>query len=146
MPSLRPVALLLLVLLPTACDGLSAENSGPRIPDTCVVKADEPHKSTTSRFEEIVGKGWFNCSMALQDAELEVEVHRRSGGDWQVYARTDRDWQSPTVRKKYLLSAPGPCSTGTFRTAARLSIHDRDGVYSRSQWYFSKVRSDPCKE
>jgi hypothetical protein len=140
----HPVALLLLMLVLTACDGLSVESGGPQLPNTCLVTPDEPHKSVTSRENEIVGKGWFICSVALQDATLDVQLERRSGDGWDLVARLDKEFTTVPVRRKGLLPVPTACKNGTFRTAARLASHDTQGVYNQSHWYYSKQRTDPC--
>ena len=144
MRSLRPVALLLLVFFLAGCEGLSVENGGPRLDNTCLVKADEPHRSTTSRHQEIVGKGWFTCSVPLQDGTLVVELQRRSGGDWEPAEMRDLEVKPVPARKKSLLPVPTPCTDGTFRTAARLSAHDANGAFAQSPWYYSRSRTDPC--
>ena len=144
MPPPRPVAPLLLVLLLSACEGLSVENGGPHLDKTCVVKADEPHRSTTSRRQEIVGKGWFTCSVPLQDGTLVVELQRRSGDGWETVEVRDQEVKPVPLRKKSLLPVPTPCTDGTFRTATRLSAHDVNGAFAQSPWYYSKSRIDPC--
>ena len=148
MRSPRPVALLLLVLLLSACDGLSVDEGGPQTPNTCVIKADEPHLSSTARrrgYDSMIVKDWFICSTALQDGTLELEVQRRIGDDWELFsARPPQTFEPVPVRIRKESVHEVSCAEGTFRTRTRLSTHDQDGTPRESQWFFSRLRTDPC--
>ena len=147
MPSLRPVALLLLVLLPTACDGLSVESDGPQLPNTCVPTADRPHKSKTAAikgYDSIVVKAWFNCSVALQDATLTAEIQRREGATWTYVDSNPEDFRPVQRRHKYESIIEISCVEGSYRGRTRMSAHDSAGTLRESSWYASDVVTDPC--
>jgi hypothetical protein len=138
----------LIVPAVAACEPGLKDGSGPRVPRTCVLKADNPHYSTTAHrrgLEEIVGKGRFSCSVRLQDATLSVELQRLDYGDWDREAGQSLDVQPVQPRRTYVQPVAIGCRGGRFRTRVRLSAHDQHGEYSRSQWYYSSAVTDPCK-
>lgn len=146
----RSVALLLLVAFLPACDGFDVESGGPRIPNTCVVKADEPHLSSTARrkgYRSMVAKAWFSCSTPLRDATLNLEIQERQGGGWiDVDRARPLDVRSVKLKKKYESALEIACARGTFRARAQLSGHGEDGTPAKSAWLVSRARTDPCGE
>ena len=144
----RAVTVLLVVLPVLAgCEADLGDGSGPRIPNTCVVKADNPHFSTTGGHQglrQIVGKGWFICSTSLEDAVLTVDLQRLVSGDWEHEAGATLTKQPVAAKRKYVQPVIIGCRDGRFRVRVRLSAHDRAGQHSRSPWYYSKSVTDPC--
>lgn len=110
----RPGAMSLLVALLPACENVSLDPAGPSIPDSCIVKADNPHQSEPSRRvgrRTIIGKGWFRCSTALQDAEIRVEVQvARADGAWRHRVGPGDGHRPVRAKKKYMtpVEIPAP--------------------------------------
>ena len=131
-------------------DGLPGgfdSGSGPKIANACVIKADNPHLSKTAERQsrrDIVSKGWFNCSTGLQDATLRVEIQQQKNGSWDYESGDQEDWGPVRPRTKYQLAVELGCVEGRFRTAVRMTAHDQTGRYLQSQWYYSRVVTDPC--
>ena len=146
----RSVALLLLVALLAACEGFDVESNGPELPNTCVVKADEPHLSSTARrkgYRSMVAKAWFSCSTPLHDATLELEIQEREGRGWvHVDSARPSNITSVKLKKKYESVLEIACARGTYRARAHLSGRAQDGTPGQSAWLVSRSRTDPCGE
>lgn len=144
----RAVAVFFVVLTITACDSIPLNGAAPSIPNTCVVRADRPHLSSTALRKgqrTIIGKGWFQCTTPLQDASIRVEIQTRgTDGGWRFRAGDGDDHEPVKPRKKYLLPVEIPCVEGLFRTRARISAHDEVGQPSQSPWFESGGVTDPC--
>lgn len=119
-----------------------------RIPNTCLVKADEPHLSTTARrngYRSMVAKGWFICSVPLKDATIEFEMQRRSGDQWELLsARVPLTFGAVPVNKKREAAHEVGCDVGAYRARTRVTSHDAQGVFTESPWVHGRERTDPC--
>lgn len=93
----------------------------------------------------MVAKGWFTCSVPLQDATVELEIQRLSGDQWELLsARAPLTFGAVPVNKKREAAHEVGCDVGTYRARTRVTAHDAEGVLKESTWVHGGQRTDPC--
>jgi hypothetical protein len=109
----------------------------------CVIHADNPHNSTTATrkgAQQIIGKGWFECERSVADLTMTVYLQRKSTIGWIEFGLPGVESfpnPPPNRKSKKVPAVYNGCQPGAYRTAARGTSTDHQGLTTTSDWEYS---------
>lgn len=126
----------------SACEPTDAIPVG--LPNTCVVKANNPHGShhVDGRINSEVT---VRCSEPATDVSVTTSLEEQRSGDWIVVDRGRKSKDSLNANSIFKSQANILCRDGEFRTSGSVALVV-NGIAGRSGTYHSKSVVNPCDE